>query len=1426
MSHPQNISDSNNLHVRLQAQLLLLKVIAEVFMKKLINIALSTVIATQSMSSALAATDTRVVLQNNTGVGLDEAYQSIKQIDGKNIQYGFLGVSDEEASQIKTKDLVRFARLLNNESLATDSNFVQRAKRIKTDFATLQRISAADLNETHRISTMIRSLTAQAMADFSMSQSSQWDRQVYKRFYEIGTEIEKSLTDNQKSALGIKAGGDFTGSSKISKVAMFKATAEEFARVSKSDNAQLLAQRMRDLQSLSLKYFQTPQARASYDLAMGKRGSLPVSTSYLFSKELRQAARDGYTVLRVQNPKTRKYELVRIKVFDQSDVNIKVSDFFNKTTATQIGLSTGIYAVGLLAFSYMSLYTSASESPAAFESALKKLLHPAMLGSILTMSLANQATQAALAPIHLNLVRIQQLQEMGIMTGSPAHTMMAKQLIASSPLPAFLATFAAYTSNFSINQFAACQSLVHDKKMSGSEKSEAIRLCDSTYLDFLKSYSPQMVLMALSMMATQKIMFLAGNYKYLAASNFSGFGLLKTGSEAALDDAAKFYARLSEAEKATKSAATVAAAVEDAGKVAAGASRGVSVTVNFLKGLGGFSLQMAAFTVLMDVTQRLLTWTASFAKTDYDYSKAKANLFHLDQKMVASGYSEEGYCGKGGFYKGEGPDLNKCSTQVMDSFNKIGEISKGWRNAILAPISQRLSVWQQYFSKAVNVAKMSEIFYKDIVTQIKLYRKDKTSMNLNPVMGTGYLAAKDYVRFAFEPLPLFRSSPLFGVRPEFIDDVYTDHSLSFKLEPRWLKQDEKSEALLKAKIQSRLNKKMITFNGVEQWLNGLKLGSVKQTIGKTEFEKISALIQSKNLDFEAKLENRVQALILINESLKKYAALTNLCKLGDVTPVCLINEINFRLSDALLSAADYLIERKRKNLLSPLEKKVVDPIIEGFWSRSELKRAAALKALLTFNQYSTISTNHFRCTEETLLTSDSITVGCSLQAAQYMIDRQSDEQSYLPQKLIMTEVYRILKFAPFNYRVNSDFGGYTNRLGQMPYGASPLAPGHKFIMNYFKVLEATSIDAEVFPNSIAASPTVSVGRFLALSTLCGPSSIDDKSAVVFRKVGFSPQFLPPRLPLKGSVDLCTSASDVQAPQNVYHQLRNLRNGETYNGIVEALFKLVDEQKLNSVDQWWSEKALSPLQTFIINESKVAYTGSKVLGVKTSSSIPDLYRSTLNGQGGILVKIPQAITRSDGLPSNYHDFALERIDYMFKYFYNRLPSDTKMMWNQASLISYDYGSDGLPRRVIKNYGKDPNLLKKYPQILQQEMRAHVSEAIRNAVDNPELAKVSIKKAMVDLAKLRGLLNVEEFEFNVLFKALFEPGFNKPYLSDYYPSLNFSNYPQFGYGNDITAIQSYYSYSVNELTELIMDLYLNVIPSADRSHNIVQDLLSSK
>ncbi|MCB0412159.1 MAG: hypothetical protein KDD22_06505, partial [Bdellovibrionales bacterium] len=282
---------------------------------------------------------------------------------------------------------------------------------------------------------------------------------------------------------------------------------------------------------------------------------------------------------------------------------------------------------------------------------------------------------------------------------------------------------------------------------------------------------------------------------------------------------------------------------------------------------------------------------------------------------------------------------------------------------------------------------------------------------------------------------------------------------------------------------------------------------------------------------------------------------------------------------------------KIKTTLEELKSVVKDPQIKPevqkvaqILTSSEDKDIASALAWISY--YSSKERAEYMCTK-------------SVNPAYAENGRAGCPMTYIQGLFLDPEVYQWSdeksKYLFRNYESNQAMGFNTN-FKVDPFGMQSLGPGQEYLMNYENKFFRADVDPNFYKAYQDAMNSETMVEYLLKKMVCGPQpdvytqSLQRKQTLTGLRL-HSPEFVPPGLPLKRSLQICAGTVPQILPARVgqyvgtrgwasssdfYHSITDKRGPKygTYAGIVDLLYQELDIDKIGDFDFWW-DKNIKP-----------------------------------------------------------------------------------------------------------------------------------------------------------------------------------------------------------------------------------------------------------
>ncbi|MCB0408451.1 MAG: hypothetical protein KDD34_09620, partial [Bdellovibrionales bacterium] len=199
----------------------------------------------------------------------------------------------------------------------------------------------------------------------------------------------------------------------------------------------------------------------------------------------------------------------------------------------------------------------------------------------------------------------------------------------------------------------------------------------------------------------------------------------------------------------------------------------------------------------------------------------------------------------------------------------------------------------------------------------------------------------------------------------------------------------------------------------------------------------------------------------------------------------------------------------------------------------------------------------------------------------------------------------------FRNKQSNQAMGFNSNMGVFPFGMKPLSVGQQYLIEYEERFSRNGVDPDFYKQYQDAMLSDTMAEYFLKQMVCGVKP-DIQSRNLQRKKWMtdkrlsSPDFRPPALPLRKSLDLCagiipqminnhgprvtegvaTALADHgwRTHDDFYHSITDKRGPKygSYAGIVDLLYNEIDLDKIGDFDSWW-EKNIKPQFEIILDE---------------------------------------------------------------------------------------------------------------------------------------------------------------------------------------------------------------------------------------------------
>ncbi|MCB9024923.1 MAG: hypothetical protein H6625_01280 [Bdellovibrionaceae bacterium] len=485
----------------------------------------------------------------------------------------------------------------------------------------------------------------------------------------------------------------------------------------------------------------SPKMRYTYDIKNGFR------TFQASEGLLNNVTRRGSQLhVKVVDPDTGKKVNVKLDLPTQDQLlKFKVSDLAKDVMSGTFKYSalSGAILTLVHAISYYKLMTDYANNPRVVEDSFDENVNLLYFTSIATFFLGAKLADWSLFRRNINYAR-QLVTEKKIFSNKPLEVKKAKLTSMANLSYAGIGTglLASMLVHQGGKHLLSCLPLfnerpIKERPLSATQKDDLNKMCDQAWVDYVLSYKYQFLLVwaalanAKSLMTLGQVTGTAG-YRYWKTKAESG--QLKTYREHLKDVKTQRTQHLEVVGRGTK--ITSIRAVLLLG-LRSGAQ--LIVTIGLVYGfIWTFDKIYSAYTIHKPVT------------TNYDKLKKAINALNFTNWDIHPDQCDE--------------NQDNCGAQkYVNDFAEYQSSLDKWRTYNFRDVSEAMSNWTEYYAKAMNYYKASKYFYKDLITQFAERKRMATAFQPKASSREGYLS-QNYYQYSDEILPLFRSSPFFGLK--------------------------------------------------------------------------------------------------------------------------------------------------------------------------------------------------------------------------------------------------------------------------------------------------------------------------------------------------------------------------------------------------------------------------------------------------------------------------------------------------------------------------------------------------------------------------------------------------------------------------------------------------------------------------------------
>lgn len=893
------------------------------------------------------------------------------------------------------------------------------------------------------------------------------------------------------------------------------------------------------------------RARARYDFETGRlRGTLPEWSMRDLPRSLEEAGRNlrwnsqGYTQIVIEPTHGERYTL---KVENPRElINMRASETMAEIRSGAVNLS--VMMAGFLTIMYgwahLKMWQDYEMNPMAVVDAAEDYFSSLMAISFMNFFVVAHGANSAVSRLHQLNIRN------GLYLAQSRHLYANQELwrramdnqIRTLRVPFIgLGALAAVVTMYGGSKLDACLAVASGRPMSIDQRMQKNQICDEAWRDYIEQVTPSAI-RAIATMTAGYALFAQGMSRiqrgrahYAEAARVRQAGGVAQAVDSYMDPRRQTSTNPAQFRTGMPSGV-------HPGEVAPKSFRlyllrGAVVGVTSIIALAGFVVVVEVLDQAIEAFDRNFNYYRPI-RLAMDGSRRKLEQFHYlfseDFKHEVGGQeewaqlrSEEGFqkwsseCIRMLGEEGEACDINSV-------VNYYGRLNHNYRNSLLLPYMEAYLKWQEKMAEAYNHYLGSSLFYKTLVSQISAMRQMHNSENL-PNYSSQIVSFDTLLEYAHQPLPLFRSSPLFGVKSDYTwvgNYGAKGGALAEFLERmmRGLRGEEESSLEQSAntrgtEVQLKIQE-LEAFGSFEEGMSGVF--SRRNLEGAKLFPSDKSELSTEYLS--------EKNIVLLSQ--QKFLAATGRRFLGQ------IDELNMN------PRAKSYVERIFRHL------------IQGEHHLSE-----SLRGIYYINQ--ALQREPGLCVYE----------NDGPECFFHWLKSEIMDPNFLTEIDPVTEVRRPLR----------DVGGYQKNPRSLPRGFSSLAPGHEFLLSAYLPLRYAGVDDGWYPEHFSGQHVNSIVHYYLLTALCGPQVRFD-SSLVRQSWYHRDQFIPPRLPLKNNVDFCQQIKDWENPLALYHEIKHPEDStKVYQGIIDLLYQeMSPELEGDKFANWWDDRVFPYMEVAVRN----------------------------------------------------------------------------------------------------------------------------------------------------------------------------------------------------------------------------------------------------
>jgi len=647
-----------------------------------------------------------------------------------------------------------------------------------------------------------------------------------------------------------------------------------------------LEPQIRQLVDSSAKFLSDPEARNRDAILKGHRKlyvprmSLrhPIESVQIAANNIKANAR-GETHVRTEDPEGRRQSAYfkaiegELKSFSASEAIASAKQGFVRVSGFTAMLMGFLYAMSL-----SQLWLDYNQNPDAVAQYIDRYVNwigVSSLGSFFLISGSGQLTSQYLS----NLKNLRALVDKRYLfaTNPERFNKLFHRSIGGLTLPALTSGVVASLAVFEFgHQMSACRELYHEVPMSAVEKMNKKKECDQTFREVVTKLAPNVVTSILAITSVNYAM------NKVWHTNRTTYEQAKANGQIAEERVARGLKPGDGFKSGLPAGANSTQKLQKGAQILLRIKNGAVVGASSIVILGAYV-----------IVGHILGEAVMSGMEMLEYDRPRSNAEDQLRKFLKS-FHQNGFQDDDSKVCVDVPNRDQNANQTC-GFGAVGPILfesfDNWRQKRLEPVVQTLFSWSMNSGNAFNMYDAAKLFYSKVVQQVNEKRRlENNRPKLDHFSGLS-LGTDAYVSYALDPVPLFRSSPLFGLI----------------VEPPWQGKEPFENLHADQKIKE------------EKAVIDTKLEGVKKTV--TEYMK-SAEGQEKqfvnsNKDFSeiltglmsGELKPVVNSLIRLHELTQREP---DICKLNPKRGACPYSQFAEHLKDPRLFELYDIVTHERK----------------------------------------------------------------------------------------------------------------------------------------------------------------------------------------------------------------------------------------------------------------------------------------------------------------------------------------------------------------------------------------------------------------------------------------------------------------------------------------------------------------------------------